>query len=53
VPAREIGRVEAADAPLTVVTATTGLTAPLATLDEAYHEAIPRIMSQPAVSSQS
>jgi phosphoribosylformylglycinamidine synthase subunit PurL len=53
VPARVIGTVGPLEAPLTIATATTRLTAPLATLDEAYHEAIPRIMSQPAVASQS
>ena len=47
VPARVIGTVGALDAPLTITTAAVALVAPLAALDEAYHEAIPRIMSQP------
>ena len=44
VPARVIGQVRSAGAPLQIVTATSTLTAPLGRLDEAYHEAIPRIM---------
>jgi phosphoribosylformylglycinamidine synthase subunit PurL len=53
VPARVIGAVGARGAPLTIATATGRIDAPLGTLDEAYHEAIPRIMAQPAVASQS
>lgn len=48
VPARIIGEVGAVGAPLTVKTASVRLEATIAELDEAYHEAIPRIMNQPA-----
>jgi phosphoribosylformylglycinamidine synthase len=48
VPARVIGEVGAVGAPLTVKTASVRLEASIAELDEAYHEAIPRIMNQPA-----
>lgn len=50
VPARIIGQVGALGAPLHITTASLELTAPLARLDEAYHEAIPRIMAQAALS---
>jgi phosphoribosylformylglycinamidine synthase len=46
VPARVIGRVTAAGAPLQISTSTVRLDAPLAELDEAYHESIRSIMSQ-------
>jgi phosphoribosylformylglycinamidine synthase II len=49
VPARVIGEVGALGAPLQINTATSHLVASLADLDEAYHEAIPRIMNQPAI----
>jgi phosphoribosylformylglycinamidine synthase len=49
VPARVIGEVGAVGAPLQVKTASSRLEATIAELDEAYHEAIPRIMNQPAV----
>ncbi len=52
VPASIIGRVGAVGAPLQITTASTRLDAPLDRLDEAYHEAIPRIMSQAASASQ-
>jgi phosphoribosylformylglycinamidine synthase len=50
VPARIIGRVGALGAPLQISTASTELVAPLARLDEAYHEAIPRLMAAAALS---
>ncbi|MDB4876116.1 MAG: Phosphoribosylformylglycinamidine synthase 2 [Gemmatimonadetes bacterium] len=51
VPGRIIGQVGALDAPLHITTVANELSAPLAKLDEAYHEAIPRIMSRAAVVS--
>jgi phosphoribosylformylglycinamidine synthase len=51
VPARVIGSVGAQGAPLEIKTARGRLTASLASLDDAYHESIPRIMSQPATSA--
>jgi phosphoribosylformylglycinamidine (FGAM) synthase-like enzyme len=48
VPGRIIGQVGALGAPLHITTATNELTGPLAKLDDAYHEAIPRIMSRTA-----
>jgi phosphoribosylformylglycinamidine synthase len=45
VPARVIGRVTAAGAPLQISTSTTRIDASLAELDEAYHESIRSIMS--------
>jgi phosphoribosylformylglycinamidine synthase len=50
VPARIIGRVGALGAPLHITTAGAELIAPLARLDEAYHEAIPRLMAAAALS---
>jgi phosphoribosylformylglycinamidine synthase len=49
VPARGIGQVGALGAPLHITTAGLVLAAPLSRLDEAYHEAIPKLMSQAAV----
>lgn len=46
VPARVIGRVTAAGAPLQISTSTAPVEASLAELDEAYHESIRAIMSQ-------
>jgi len=51
VPARVIGKVGAPGSPLEIKTATARLTASLASLDDAYHETIPRIMSQPAMAA--
>jgi phosphoribosylformylglycinamidine synthase II len=51
VPGRIVGQVGALGAPLHITTGTAELTAALAALDEAYHEAIPRIMSQAAATS--
>jgi phosphoribosylformylglycinamidine synthase II len=51
VPSRIVGQVGTLGAPLHITTATSGLTAALTALDEAYHEAIPHIMSQAAVAS--
>jgi hypothetical protein len=51
VPARVIGRVGTLGAPLDIKTSSGHLTAPLDGLDDAYHESIPRIMSQAVVSS--
>ena len=48
VPARVIGQVGALGAPLQITTSRSRIVAPLAKLDEAYYEAIPRLMSQPA-----
>jgi phosphoribosylformylglycinamidine synthase len=48
VPATVIGEVTAADAPLTVAVAGDRLTVPVDALADAYHEAIPRIMSRTA-----
>ncbi len=45
VPARVIGRVGGPKEPLDVATSTTHFSVTLATLDEAYHETIPEIMS--------
>ncbi len=50
VPARSIGRVGALAAPLQITTASLRFAAPLDRLDTAYHEAIPRIMAQAALS---
>ncbi|HEY4129543.1 MAG TPA: AIR synthase related protein, partial [Gemmatimonadaceae bacterium] len=52
VPARVIGHVGALGAPMQISTASVRIDAPLARLDEAYHEAIPRIMSQAAGTSE-
>jgi phosphoribosylformylglycinamidine synthase len=46
VPARVIGRVGSMKDPLVIKTASTTLTASLASIDEAYHEAIPKIMNR-------
>jgi phosphoribosylformylglycinamidine synthase len=51
VPARIIGQVGALGAPLHISAGSVTLDAPLTDLDEAYHEAIPRIMSQATASS--
>ncbi|HTE45871.1 MAG TPA: AIR synthase related protein, partial [Gemmatimonadaceae bacterium] len=51
VPAAAIGRVGALGAPLQISTANGSLVAPLARLDDAYHEAIPKIMSKAAAQS--
>ncbi|MFI5229900.1 MAG: phosphoribosylformylglycinamidine synthase subunit PurL [Gemmatimonadales bacterium] len=48
VPARIIGQVGAEGAPLQISMTGARLDAPLARLDEAYHEAIPRIMARAA-----
>ncbi|HEY4217661.1 MAG TPA: phosphoribosylformylglycinamidine synthase subunit PurL [Gemmatimonadaceae bacterium] len=50
VPARVIGRVGAVGAPLQITMAGAELVAPLVRLDEAYHEAIPRLMAAAVVS---
>ena len=52
VPARVIGEVGAAGAPLDITTAGRRLTASLDDLDDAYHETIPRLMAQPALAAQ-
>lgn len=51
VPAKIIGRVGALGAPLQITTGAVTLDAPLDRLDEAYHEAIPKIMSQAAITN--
>ena len=51
VPARIIGQVGALGAPLQIKMGTGTLDAPLSRLDEAYHEAIPKIMAQAAATS--
>jgi phosphoribosylformylglycinamidine synthase len=51
VPARAIGTVGAAGSALEVRTANARLVATLASLDDAYHESIPKIMSQAAAVS--
>jgi phosphoribosylformylglycinamidine synthase subunit PurL len=51
VPASVIGKVGASGARLEIKTATARLTASLSGLDDAYHETIPRIMSQAALAS--
>ncbi|MEP6493030.1 MAG: phosphoribosylformylglycinamidine synthase subunit PurL, partial [bacterium] len=51
VPATTIGRVGSLGAPLQISTAKGKLVASIQKLDEAYHEAIPRIMSQAAPAS--
>jgi phosphoribosylformylglycinamidine synthase subunit PurL len=48
VPARKIGQVGAIGAPLQISTGTARINAPLARLDEAFHEAIPKLMAQAA-----
>jgi phosphoribosylformylglycinamidine synthase subunit PurL len=48
VPARAIGEVTRASETFTVTTGSVALSAPVAMLAEAYHEAIPRIMSRTA-----
>ena len=52
VPARVIGQVGPVGAPLQISTAAVRFIAPLARLDDAYHETIPRIMAQSALASQ-
>ncbi|HET7371873.1 MAG TPA: phosphoribosylformylglycinamidine synthase subunit PurL [Gemmatimonadaceae bacterium] len=52
VPARVIGQVGALGAPLQISTAAVRFIAPLARLDDAYHETIPRIMAQSALAAQ-
>jgi len=49
VPTRVIGRVRAGGTPLQITMANSRLDAPLAELDDAYHESIRRIMSRSAV----
>jgi phosphoribosylformylglycinamidine synthase II len=49
VSAAAIGRVRSVSTSLQISTATTRMDVPLRRLDEPYHEAIPRIMSQAAV----
>jgi len=46
--ARMIGQVGPLGGPLQITTSRSRIVAPLAKLDEAYYEAIPRLMSQPA-----
>jgi hypothetical protein len=46
VPARVIGQVGAIGAPLQITTSRSRIVAPLGKLDEAYYEAIPRLMSR-------
>jgi len=48
VPARVIGKVGALGSPLEIKTAHGSLSASLSSLDDSYHETIPRIMSQAA-----
>jgi len=43
-----IGQVGPLGGPLQITTSRSRIVAPLAKLDEAYYEAIPRLMSQPA-----
>ena len=50
VPAQVIGQVGALGAPLQITMGGSRFSAPLGKLDEAYHEAIPRLMSQTASS---
>jgi len=45
--------VGAIGAPLQITTSRSRVVAPLARLDEAYYEAIPRLMSQPATAASS
>ncbi|HTI64523.1 MAG TPA: phosphoribosylformylglycinamidine synthase subunit PurL [Gemmatimonadaceae bacterium] len=52
VAARIIGQVGPLGAPLQISTAAVRFIAPLARLDDAYHETIPRIMSQSALATQ-
>src|SRR5262249_44359052 len=51
VPARAIGKVGAIGGALEITTSNTRLSARLVDLDDAYHESIPRIMSQAAMAS--
>jgi phosphoribosylformylglycinamidine synthase II len=51
VPARTIGQVGALGEPLHITLGTGQLEADLARLDEAYHEAIPRLMSRSGITS--
>lgn len=53
VPARVIGMVDAANGSLDIVLSDARLSAPVAKLDDVYHHAIPRIMSEPAAALQS
>src|SRR5437762_9526205 len=48
VPARQIGRVTASSSPLRVRVGSRSWDAPLASLADAYHEAIPRVMGRSA-----
>lgn len=52
VPARVIGRVGPSRTPLQISTRSARIVAPLGRLDAAYHETIPRIMSQSALAAQ-
>jgi phosphoribosylformylglycinamidine synthase len=47
IPARVIGQVGAVGEPLQIIFAEGALSSPLARLDDAYHETLPRIMSMP------
>ena len=53
VPANVIGSVGALDSPLAISAGASRLVADLAVLDDSYHEAIPRIMAQAGMVSQS
>ncbi len=52
VPARIIGTVGPKGSPVQISTKSTRIVAPLARLDAAYHETIPRIMAQSALAAQ-
>src|SRR5262249_37032158 len=52
IPARVIGTVGSKGSPVQISTTSTRIVAPLARLDTAYHETIPRIMAQSALAAQ-
>ena len=52
IPARVIGTVGSKASPVQISTKSTRIVAPLARLDAAYHETIPRIMAQSALAAQ-
>jgi len=52
VPARVVGTVGSSGSPVQISTRSTRIVAPVARLDAAYHETIPRIMAQSALAAQ-
>jgi phosphoribosylformylglycinamidine synthase len=51
VPARRIGTVKSATEPFRITVGATRIEGPIARLDEAFHDAIPRLMAAPAIAA--